>query len=148
MQRPHEQILAGIEQVVRAGGTPVEHVDARIAEVLGVPTGYYLSYLLVWGTIEAHGQALATHGQVPSTAPDPPSGALAQALWLTRRIAGLAGQAHQQATDAGLPDVGERAAKILGAAMELGQALRDLAAAPDDPAAGTDATHRRERGHG
>ena len=54
MNRSHEQILAGIEQRVTELGVPLEEVDAGIAAMLGVPTDYYMAYLLVWAAIEAH----------------------------------------------------------------------------------------------
>lgn len=67
MDRSHEHVLADIEQVVRASGAALDEADARIAEVLGVPTDYYHAYLLVWGAIEAHAQARAGPPTQPAT---------------------------------------------------------------------------------
>lgn len=54
MDPTHQDVLAGIEDVVRADADDLSQVDQLIAEELGVPGDYYFAYQLVFSAIEAY----------------------------------------------------------------------------------------------
>ncbi len=145
MNPSHEQVLADIERLV---GTEValDETDTRIAEVLGVPPDYYFAYLLVWGAIEAQAQAIGLTDPHWQRRTSETSGALATVTSLVRCIGRLAATAHGHAEAGRCEDAAGGTARILGAVLQLGQALRDLDAAVAGPPTPTNGMSGVSRG--
>ena len=125
MNRSHEQILAGIEQRVHELGVPLEDVDTAIAAVLGVPTDYYMAYLLVWAAIEAHGHERRSAN--PGQAAEAVDSQLQVAIALIDDIARLSTTVYGCA-----PSAAGTFMRLLDLLLELRQVIQDLEPVGDD----------------
>ena len=125
MNRPHEHVLADIEQHVHAAGVPLEDVDSVVAATLGVPVEYYFTYLLVWGAIEAQRHMVHVSDQRPEISVTEPGLDLAASL--VDEIGRLAASIHD---DQDAVRSTSLSARVLGCVLELRQLLRDLRPLP------------------
>lgn len=118
----HDQTLAAIEQRLLACDTPLDDIDARIAEVLGVPLDYYFAYRLVAGAIDSH---RTTRPDQPPTSPEEAQAALHRAEAIADSMAVLTAAMYRATTGSGSPgEAAIHAARLSGLRLELSEQLR------------------------
>ena len=126
MPADRDDVLARIQQAADTPGATMEEVDRRVAEELGVALEHYYAYLLVAEMIDAHA-VIRMPGQLGLPMVDGRrSTPLSRAQTLADAIGWRAATIYQAATAESASDVGDHAARILGALLQLRQNLRDL----------------------
>ena len=94
----HDTTLATIEARPLEVDTPLEDIDARVAEVLGVPVDYYFAYRLVAGAIDSRRHEPA---DVAPCSREQAVAALTEAQVLADRLATVATAVYRAATGSG-----------------------------------------------
>ena len=122
----HHDVLACIEENVSTGGAGMDEIDGRIAAELGVPTDYYISYLLVSNAIERYRATVLCQQSLPMDGGPAP---LEWAQALADEIGWTASAIYQQTAGEGHTEVNSSAGRVIAAALQLRGCLRQVAPA-------------------